>query len=124
MEKIILIRSSSRPEPYEMRFSPEGDDVKLRCYCPAGTEQMLCKHVIALVSSDRGILFNPSDDQLFDEALLLLKRVGATEYCRQMLTQIDKLEREFKKVKKQFDEQRRELKDELCSSLREGRRFE
>jgi hypothetical protein len=117
MQKILLIRSNSNPEePYRMLFEADGDGLKLRCYCPAGTQQMLCKHVIDLLAGDREILFPTCEPELFDEVLALAEKVGAVYYCQQMNLKIKELEREFKK-------NRSELKDKLCDTLREGGLF-
>ncbi|SRR6266404_397868 len=119
MEEILLIRSSSHPDdPYKLHFG-ESDDgcMKLRCYCPAGVEQMLCKHVIGLLTGDRDLIFDAQQSSLFDDALALAERTGAAKHCREM-------EPKIKALKRQFEAARRELKDELCTRLREGRRFE
>ena len=115
--KTLLIRSSSNPdEPYKMQFAIDSDRIRLRCYCPAGTNQMLCKHVIALLAGDRTILFHTCDPALFDEALAVLTQIGAVAHCRQMTARLAELEREFKKAKI-------ELKEKLCDTLREGGSF-
>jgi len=117
MEKILLIRSSSHPdEPYQMRFTSDANSIKLRCYCPAGTEQMLCKHVLGLLDGKRDILFPTCDSALFDEAYKLLTDVGAVAYCGRMNTEIRELERAFKSA-------RTKLKATLCDTLREGGSF-
>ena len=117
MEKILLIRSSSHPEePYQMRFTPNGKLVKLRCYCPAGAEQMLCKHVLGVLNRDREILFPTCDSALFDEAYNLLADAGAVAYCGRMNEEIRALERAFKAA-------RTKLKAKLCDTLREGNSF-
>lgn len=115
--KTLLICSSSNPdEPYKMQFAIDGDRIKLRCYCPAGTQHMLCKHVISLLEGDRKIVFPTCDPALFDEARAVLAQIGAVEQCRQMTAQIAELEREFKK-------KRIELKEKLCDTLRDGGTF-
>jgi len=117
MEKTLIIRSSSHPEePYQMRFIANGNSVKLRCYCPAGTQQMLCKHVIGLLSGDRDILFPSCDSVLFDEAYGLLANAGAVAYCDRMNKEIRELERAFKAA-------RTKLKATLCDTLRDGGSF-
>lgn len=115
--KTLLIRSSSNPdEPYKMQFAIDGDRIKLRCYCPAGTNQMLCKHVISLLGGDRTILFPTCDPALFDEALAALIQIGADEHCRQMISEVAELEREYKRA-------RIALKEKLCDTLRDGGTF-
>jgi hypothetical protein len=117
MEKILLIRRSSHPEePYKMRFTADGNSIKLRCYCPAGAEQMLCKHVLGLLAGDRDILFPSCDAALFDEAYGLLDGAGAVAYSARMNTEIRELERAFKSA-------RTKLKAKLCDTLREGGSF-
>jgi len=115
--KTLLIRSSSNPdEPYKMQFAIDGDRIKLRCYCPAGTTQMLCKHVTSLLAGDRTILFPACDPALFDEALVVLTKIGAVDHCRQMTARLAELDREYKKAKI-------ELKEKLCGTLRDGGSF-
>ena len=117
MEKILLICSSSHPEePYQLRFTSDGKSIKLRCYCPAGAEQMLCKHVLGLLNGDRKILFPTCDSALFDEAYNLLDGAGAVAYCGRMNEEIRELERAFKSA-------RTKLKAKLCDTLREGGSF-
>ena len=124
MEKVLFIQSSSHPEePYKMHFSVEGESIRLRCYCPAGSEQMLCKHVIAVASGDRKILFHTTDPALFDEALLVLEKSGARKKCAEMLSAVAVIDREFKTIKKQFDDRRRALKEDFCRCLRDGSSF-
>jgi len=117
MDKILLIRSSSHPEePYQMRFTSDGNSVKLRCYCPAGTEEMLCKHVLGLLDGNRDILFPTCDSALFDEAYKLLTDAGAVAFCGRTIQEIRELERTFKAA-------RTKLKATLCETLREGGAF-
>ena len=117
METILLIRSSSHPdEPYEMRFSNEDDGVKLRCYCPAGREQTLCKHVIGLLEGNREILFHSTTAHLFDEIYTALETVGAVDYCQKMSREIKDLERAFRAA-------RTALRERLCDTLRNGGSF-
>ena len=117
MEKIILICSSSHPEePYEMRFTSNANSIKLRCYCPAGAQQMLCKHVLGVLDGKRDILFPTCDSALFDEAYKLLTEAGAVAYSGRMNQEIRKLERAFKAA-------RTKLKATLCDTLRDGGLF-
>ena len=106
-----------------MQFSAEGEAVKLRCFCPAGSEQMLCKHLLAIFSGETEILYDRMQLEVFGELVGLLERAGAVEYHRIMMAELAEIDHEFKRVKRKFDVKRRELKDELCSGLRDGRRF-
>ncbi|HMG72907.1 MAG TPA: SWIM zinc finger family protein [Pyrinomonadaceae bacterium] len=125
MQATLLIRSSSRPDDsYELHFEFANDDcLKLRCYCPAGKGQDLCKHVIALLSGNREFIFDARQDSVFDDALTVADRSGAVAHCREMLAELDRIEKDFKQRKKEYEAAKRELKNDLCERLREGKPF-
>jgi len=68
MEILVLIKSSSQPEPYGVTVSVESDALAIRCTCPAGEWGKYCKHKVAVVLGDTTTLYG--DDQLgcFEEA--------------------------------------------------------
>lgn len=121
METIFLIVSSSHPEePYKLHFWNDGSTLKLRCFCPAGAEQMLCKHLLGLLARKTEFLFNSGQVEALDDILALLDRGGTLECNRQLLSAVAALEAEFKIVKKEFEKKRAELKSNFCTKLREG----
>jgi len=121
METVFLIRSSSNPdEPYKLRVSnSDGLTLKLRCFCPAGVQQALCKHVLGLLSRKIEFLYADQVESL-DEVLAFLDRAGTLKRSSEMLAEIATLEAEFKVVKKEFERKRSELRDSFCTTLREG----
>src|SRR5438552_4157621 len=102
-DTVLLIRSSSHPdEPYKMRFTALGDIIRLRCYCPAGAEQMLCKHVLSLLTGDREQIFDARQTALFDEAVAAAERMGAVKYCREMDNKIAEMKRLLDAARRQL----------------------
>lgn len=70
MKKQVLVKSTSRPEPYTVAVSRNKQGVSLSCDCPAGIWGKLCKHKLAVVKGDQDILYDSQD-------IVTLNQIGA-----------------------------------------------
>ena len=101
MEKIkLLAKSSSRNEPYTVTFILDADTLTVRCSCTAGKYGQFCKHKLAFISDDKGMLYN-RDSQFED-----LKRVG--EWIK--TTDLPNLVKDLETVEKDLQEAKKSLK--------------
>jgi uncharacterized Zn finger protein len=65
----ILVKSSSRPEPYAIEVVLKDSRVSLFCDCPAGRLGKYCKHKEAVVFGDDSILFDEAQRDKFEVAV-------------------------------------------------------
>jgi uncharacterized Zn finger protein len=68
MEIVVLIASSSQPEPYEVIVSVESAALAIRCTCPAGEWGKYCKHKAAVVLGDSTALYGDDQSERFEQA--------------------------------------------------------
>ena len=66
MEKTIFLIQGSSKDPYEVAiYTEENKIVDYRCSCPAGSlGNILCKHVIAVLSGDSSNMVSDNYDEL------------------------------------------------------------
>lgn len=63
MEEITFHVQGSAPEPYVVRFSREGNNIRAHCTCPAGVVGQYCKHRTRIIEgSDEGIVSGNEND--------------------------------------------------------------
>lgn len=68
MEIVVLLVSSSQPEPYEVSVTVESDALAIRCTCPAGEWGKYCKHKAAVVLGDSTALYGDEQVERFEQA--------------------------------------------------------
>lgn len=63
MEEITFQIQGSAPEPYVVRFSRTGNNIRAHCTCPAGVVGQYCKHRTRIIEgSDEGIVSGNEND--------------------------------------------------------------
>ena len=60
---IFLVKGSS-PDPYELTFIKDGDNLTAICTCPAGTYGNFCKHRIAILDGDAAAVVSENADKV------------------------------------------------------------
>ena len=80
MEKTIFLIQGSSKDPYEVAiYTEENKIVDYRCSCPAGSlGNILCKHVIAVLSGDSSNMVSDNYDEL-DKIKKLIDLTGFEE---------------------------------------------
>lgn len=72
MEIVLLLASSSRPEPYEVSVSLESTTLAVRCTCPAGERGQYCKHKAAIVFGTFDALYGSDQLEKFQQVRALI----------------------------------------------------
>lgn len=63
MEEITFQVQGSAAEPYAVRFSRKGNNIRAHCTCPAGAVGQYCKHRTRIIEgSDEGIVSGNEKD--------------------------------------------------------------
>jgi len=60
---------SSLGEGYQVEFSDESGSLRVFCHCPAGSQQQMCKHKLALLKGDASMLFDKQDEGQLKQVL-------------------------------------------------------
>jgi len=113
METTILVKSSSRDEPYAVAVSSTESGLSIFCDCPAGEWGKYCKHKMAVVLTDERILY---DEEQKDNFLKVTKWISESGYpdLVQALRESEKaLELAKKNVKNQKEKIARLMKEGL-----------
>ena len=92
----ILVKSSTRDEPYTVVISDNGQGLSFYCDCPAGEWGKFCKHKRALASGDVAILYGRDQVPIFEKAM---KRISESDYP-QLIDDLSDLETQFEAAKK------------------------
>jgi hypothetical protein len=113
MDTIILVRSSSRPEPYAIHavFNPD-TGLSLHCNCPAGEWGKFCKHKIRLASGDEGILYDDDQKAGFHKIMQWVEQTS----CRNLLGDLAAAERQLQQAKNNV----KALHEKIARLMREG----
>lgn len=113
METTILVRSSSRDEPYAMTISST-DDVGLSifCDCPAGVLRKHCKHKLAVALGDTNILY---DEDQIEGFHMVSEWIAASKY-RSLAVEIRDSEMELEARKKEI----KGMKEKMARLMRDG----
>ncbi|MCP5149765.1 MAG: hypothetical protein H6982_03360 [Chromatiales bacterium] len=90
MDIVLLLSSSSRPEPYEVTVSVADDKLSLSCSCPAGEWGKFCKHKTAVVLGNVDALFDSRSAEGLKDAQRWIQRSPWPE----LLTEIAAAERQ------------------------------
>ena len=72
----ILVKSSSKPDPYGVEIAVEESRVSLFCDCPAGVLGKYCKHKEAIALGDKKILFDEAQLQNYELAAQAIASSG------------------------------------------------
>lgn len=106
-ERIYLYAMSrSQPEPYEVVFEFDDDSLMIYCSCPAGENNMHCRHRISLIQNQSQALANPHDLEQLKALQKAQEWVNRTT-CRQEIQRLRELEdvgNELKACKARLDE--------------------
>lgn len=63
MNKLEFLVKGSRPEPYHVTFTKDGDNLNAFCTCPAGENGQYCKHRFSILAgSKKSILSDNAND--------------------------------------------------------------
>jgi len=112
MEKTILVKSSSRDEPYAVAFSLTESGLSILCDCPAGEWGKYCKHKMAIVLADEKILY---DEHQRDNFIKVQKWIAASGYLA-LIQELAEFERALELAKKNVKNQ----KVEIARLMKEG----
>ena len=91
----------SAPEPYEIVFTPDEAAPRLSCSCPAGSNQMLCKHREALFLGDISAVTGGDVGQLV-QALAISSLANAYKDVIAAEQSVEKAKRALKAEQKKF----------------------
>lgn len=113
METTILVKSSSRDEPYAVAVSSTESGLSLFCDCPAGEWGKYCKHKIAIVLADERILYNEDQKNGFDQATKWISESGYPTLVKELRESEKALESAKNNVKNQKEKLARLMKEGL-----------
>jgi hypothetical protein len=74
MEASILVKSSSRDEPYTVIISKTRQGLSIHCNCGAGEQGKFCKHKRAVAAGDASILYDAEQTPAFQKAMRWLNK--------------------------------------------------
>lgn len=113
MEKIILVKSSSRDEPYAVAISSTESGLSIFCDCPAGEWGKYCKHKMAIVLADERILYDGEQNNNFNKITRWISESGYPSLVTELRTSEKELEVAKKNVKNQKEKIARLMKKGL-----------
>lgn len=113
METTILVKSSSRDEPYAVAVSSTESGLTIFCDCPAGEWGKYCKHKIAIVLADESILYDEEQIQTLNQATKLISESGYPDLIQELRVAEKELESAKKTVKNQKEKIARLMKGGL-----------
>lgn len=112
MDTTILVKSSSREEPYTVAVSLTNKGLSLFCNCPAGEWGKYCKHKMAVVLGDTQILYDEEQNENFDK---IAKLVSESNYPV-LVANLRSFEMELETIKKKI----KKMKEQIASSMKDG----
>ncbi len=112
MEITILVKSSSRDEPYVVAVSSTEKGLSILCDCPAGEWGKYCKHKMAIVLADEKILY---DEEQTDNFNKISKWISESSYPH-LVTELRESEKSLEAAKRAVKNQ----KEKIARSMKEG----
>ena len=112
MEITILVKSSSRDEPYAVAISSTENGISIFCDCPAGEWGKYCKHKMAVALSDVKILYDDDQVENFNKAS---KWISESNYPK-LIVELRESEKELETAKKKV----KNMKEKIARSMKEG----
>jgi hypothetical protein len=107
--KITLLAKSSSGGSYPVEFTSDSNSVRILCHCQAGLCHLVCKHKLAFLRGDKGMLFDPDQVSLLLEIhtwpQLTALRIHLDEYegkLNEIETDRQKLLKREKTIKAEF----------------------
>lgn len=113
METKILVKSSSRDEPYAVSVSSTESGLSIFCDCPAGEWGKYCKHKIAIALADERILFDEEQKENFKAVTKCISESGYPDLVQKLRESEKALEAAKKNVKSQKEKIARLMKEGL-----------
>ncbi|MCG6869532.1 MAG: hypothetical protein LJE91_12630 [Gammaproteobacteria bacterium] len=113
METTILVKSSSRDEPYAVAVSSTESRLSIFCDCPAGEWGKYCKHKMAIVLADERILFDEEQKDNFNKVKQWIVESGYPDLVQELRESEKALESAKKNVKNQKEKIARLMKEGL-----------
>ena len=108
----ILVKSSSKPDPYGVEVAVEESRISLFCDCPAGALGKDCKHKEAIVLGDKGILFDEAQLENFMIAAQAIASSGIPGLFEEL--------RDAERAAEQAKKHAKSLKAKIARSLTDG----
>ena len=113
MERTILVKSSSREEPYSVEVSSTVEHgLTIMCDCAAGEWGKYCKHKMGVVLGDATILF---DDEQIDSFKEISNWIASSNYPN-LFSEIPVLEKKITEAKKNL----KSMKEQIARFMRDG----
>ena len=112
MEITILVKSSSRDEPYAVVITSTESGLSIFCDCPAGEWGKYCKHKMSIVLADERILYDEKQSCNFKKVTEWISKSGYPGLVAGFHTTEKELEAAKKNVKKQ--------KEKIAQLMKEG----
>ncbi len=112
MEITILVKSSSRDEPYAVAVSSTESGLSIFCDCPAGEWGKYCKHKMAIILADERILYDEEQNDNFKKVTEWTYKSGYPSLVTELRTFEKALETAKKNVKNH--------KEKIAGLMKEG----
>ena len=113
MERTILVKSSSREEPYSVEVSSTVENgLTIMCDCAAGEWGKYCKHKMGVVLGDATILF---DDEQIDSFKEISNWIDSSSYPN-LFSEIRVVEKQLVEAKKNV----KSKKEQIARFMRDG----
>lgn len=84
MKIVVLLKSSSQPDPYEITVVVEAGALSIHCTCPAGKWGKYCKHKAAMVLGDAKYLYSDGQAESFADARKLIVASTLPTLCAEI----------------------------------------
>ena len=97
---VISAKSSSSDTPYIVECYLEENTVSVFCSCPAGENQMLCKHVRQILAGDDSILYDRNQKNELEKISNHLQKTQIPSLALELKKSEDLLEEAKKNVEK------------------------
>ena len=113
IEIVLLAKSSSRDEPYEVTFTQAEDGIlSIWCSCRAGEFGQLCKHKLAFASNDQSMLHDKNQLTELEKVNNWVQMYGYSEQIRKL----KEMENELEILKKRI----KTAKAKIAKSMKDG----
>lgn len=108
----ILAKSSSGNHSYQVDFHLHNDKLLVFCDCPAGNLGKFCKHKWELLSGNKSMLFDVSEDEKLNKVLTWVEKSD----FKNLYSKVDELENQLELIKKEIKKEKKNVE----KKFREG----
>lgn len=104
MKYQLFATSTDGSDLYDVVVSDDKDRLHIKCSCRAGESGTMCKHRVALITGKpKGIFYSKHNrSDVIDSAITLINSHNIRTEYEDLITELDRIDKEFKVRKKEI----------------------